>query len=253
MIDIACAAVLLDIEGTVSPVAFVHEVMFPYARAHVAEFLRNNAETAETKKAIELMAIDAGFSDADQWCRQTTGADDGAGEFLTGVVHQVETWMDRDAKLTGLKALQGQVWRRGFESGELVSALFPDALHSLRRWRQDGLPLFIYSSGSVTAQHLFFQHTRDGDLRELFSGYFDTTSGGKKEAASYHSIAGQIGLPPASICFISDVVEELDAAREAGMQTVLRFESSRPESGHCEISRFDQLTLAPGKPGQLRF
>ncbi len=239
MIEINCAALLLDIEGTVSPVPFVHDVMFPYARQHVDRFLTANWDEAEVDEAIERMAADAGFAGAAAWFANQSADDAMAKREL--VVRQVHQWIDRDAKLTGLKSLQGMVWRDGFESGQLVAGLFPDVLKKLNEWQRLGLPLYIYSSGSVAAQKLFFGHTHDGDLLALFSGFFDTTAGGKLDSASYRKIADQIGFEPGSICFISDVVGELDAARDAGLQTLLRDDSRGEANGHPVIRGFEQV------------
>ncbi len=249
MIEIACRSVLLDIEGTVSPVAFVYDVMFPYARQHLAGFLTAHWDTPPVRQTIELLAIDHGASDSDAWFRQHNVSD--AERQLEFVVQSVLRLMDQDAKVTGLKQLQGLVWRSGFESGQLVASLFPDVTPRLRGWYQAGLQLFVYSSGSIAAQQLFFGHTREGDLRGLFSGYFDTTTGNKKQSDSYLAIASQIGQPPASICFISDVTDELDAARQAGMPTIWRADESGPvrdgdpalKDSHPIIASFDQIRL----------
>jgi enolase-phosphatase E1 len=144
-----------------------------------------------------------------------TGASGGA------IVTVLQGWIDEDRKHTALKALQGMIWKAGYENGDFAAHVYADAADQLRAWHAAGLPLYVYSSGSVGAQKLFFGHSEAGDLLPLFSGHFDTEIGGKREAASYTRIAEALALPPSEILFLSDVVEELDAAREAGMQTVL--------------------------------
>jgi enolase-phosphatase E1 len=152
-------------------------------------------------------------------------------------------WMDEDRKITPLKDLQGLIWRTGYESGELRSHVYEDAVRGLRRWHAAGLRLYVYSSGSIPAQQLLFAYTRDGDLRPLFSGYFDTTTGPKLESLSYGRITAVLGLPPRSIVFLSDHPGETGAAAEAGLQTVLLVrEESPPVQG--EFARnFDEIAL----------
>lgn len=147
---------------------------------------------------------------------------------LDAIVHALHAWSDRDVKITPLKELQGMIWKDGFESGEIRAPLYDDAVDAMRRYRSCGVRLFIYSSGSIAAQQLLFGHAVAGDLRPLFEGYFDTTTGPKREAASYRRIAQTIGLQPERVVFFSDHPHELDAARDAGMQTV---QLARPEDG----------------------
>lgn len=233
--SISCTAVLLDIEGTVSPVAFVYDVMFPFIRNNVESFLRENRHLAPVQEAIRLVGEDIGRSDTQTWLNEN------GSEPLSTVTTAVHQLMDRDAKVTGLKQLQGLIWKDGFDSGQLVAELFSDVLPKLKQWKSTGLDLYIYSSGSIGAQKLFFGHTTEGDLLSLFSGHFDTTSGNKKEAGSYTCIADQIGVAPSSICFVSDVVAELDAAAEAGMKTLLRPTGDIPDGPHPCISSFEEI------------
>ena len=241
MIRIKCKSVLLDIEGTVSPVAFVFDVMFPYAREHAESYVVANWSDEATRRALDAMAIDNGFASRSDWFGSASAISDSAQQQV--VVKSVHQLMDRDAKLTGLKSLQGLIWRKGFESEQLVSELFPDVVPQLRAWKASGLQLYIYSSGSIAAQKLFFGHTREGNLLELFSGFFDTTSGNKKEAESYRAISKSIGSPASQICFISDIVAELDAARESGMQTILRPASECTNNNHPAIDSFFSIEL----------
>jgi len=145
-------------------------------------------------------------------------------------------WMDADAKQTPLKALQGLLWREGYESGALHGAMYPDVAPCLRRWHAAGLRLFIYSSGSTEAQRLIFGHSTAGDLTGLLSGYFDTRVGAKREAQSYRTIAQSIGMPPGAVLFLSDVEAELDAAGSAGFAT-------------CQLVRSTDSTVASARHG----
>ncbi len=240
MIQLAGTVVLLDIEGTVAPVTFVYEVMFPFVRQHVGQFVQSNWQQPDVQQAIAMVATDLGHASAEHWL---TGDEPQSNQQrICSAVHEM---MDRDAKLPGLKQLQGLIWRSGFESGELVADLFPDVLRNLRRWKDRGLLLYIYSSGSVEAQQLFFGHTTAGNLLELFSGYFDTTTGNKKQASSYQTIANQLGQPPGEIIFISDSLPELDAARQAEMQTVWRTDE-RQSTPHYVIDSFEEIEIQTG-------
>jgi enolase-phosphatase E1 len=237
--DISCRCVLLDIEGTVAPVAFVTDVMFPFARAHVPAFLKTTWNEPRTREAVGAIARDMGYAGYDDWF-SPAHADDPVSRQQT-IIETVFELMDKDAKMTGLKLLQGLVWRSGFESGELVAKLFKDVVPALHRWKESGLKLAIYSSGSVEAQRLFFGHTSEGNLLGLFSGFFDTTSGNKKSSDSYRTIAATLGAGPEQICFISDIAEELDAAHDAGMITLLRGDCPLARSPHKRIDDFSTV------------
>jgi enolase-phosphatase E1 len=239
-VDVLCSAMLLDIEGTVAPVAFVHEIMFPFARKRIPGYLNSNWSAPETRRALDLIAIDEGFASAADWFRDAGLKTDGEQREL--VVNMTHALMDRDAKTTGLKFLQGLVWQSGFHSGELQAPLFADVLPMLRFWRGAGLDLYIFSSGSIAAQKLFFGHTTQGDLQDFFAGWFDTTSGSKRDPDSYSAIAAATGHPPEQICFASDVEGELDAAREAGMVTVLRA-AADTSSSHPVVTSLEQIRV----------
>lgn len=198
------SAVLLDIEGTTSSIAFVHEVLFPYARRALPDFVREHAGEPAVRAELDATAAAAGIDSGD----------------LDAISATLLAWIDEDRKATPLKSLQGMIWEAGYRSGAFRAHLYPDTLPAMQAWHAAGLPLYIYSSGSVRAQRLFFEHSDAGDLRHLLSGYFDTGSGAKREAQSYHNIAGTLELPPECILFLSDVPEELDAARAAGVQTI---------------------------------
>jgi len=195
-------AILTDIEGTTSSISFVHEVLFPYAASHLAEFVRSRRGDAEVEAQLQEVAALSGVSI----------------EATDALIDQLQSWIREDRKITPLKALQGMIWKHGYEQGHFKGHVYPDAVEHLRRWRADGLQLYVYSSGSVQAQKLIFGYTEYGDLTPLFSGYFDTNIGGKREADAYRRILAQIGLPGDQVLFLSDIEEELQAAQAAGLQ-----------------------------------
>jgi enolase-phosphatase E1 len=228
MITFGGKLILLDIEGTVSPLAFVHDVMFPYARQRAGAYIATHWGAA----VIAPLAHDAGVPSFDSPAEAEAA---------------VYRLMDADAKVTGLKQLQGMIWEEGFRSGELRSTLFDDVPQALEEWYQQGREIRIYSSGSIHAQKLFFAHTERGDLTRHFSGYYDTTTGSKRESTSYTAIAVDCGLPAEQILFVSDLMEELNAARNAGMMTALAIRpGNKPqaESGHPAFHSFSELMLS---------
>ncbi|TGX52446.1 acireductone synthase [Sphingomonas gei] len=187
-------AILLDIEGTTSSIAFVAEVLFPYARTHLRDFV-----AAHPDAVAPILAEVPG--------------DDPLATLLQ--------WIDEDRKATPLKTLQGMIWAQGYADGTLKGHVYPDTPEALRRWRGAGIPVHLYSSGSIAAQKLLFRNSEAGDLTPLLSGYFDTTSGPKREVESYATIAATLGLPPAVMLFVSDIRAETDAARTSGMDALL--------------------------------
>lgn len=209
--------ILLDIEGTTTPISFVHDVLFTYAREHVRDYLiqHSNDLTNEIAQLREEHTRDTD-SGADSSTEPPPFADDP--DSITAYVH----WLiDRDRKSTGLKSLQGLIWREGYRNGTLKAQVFDDVRPSFERWQKAGLRVSIFSSGSVLAQQLLFAHTEDGDLTSFISEYFDTNVGAKGDAESYRRIASEMSLSPSEIIFISDVTTELQAASAAGMGTRL--------------------------------
>lgn len=205
------SVLLLDIEGTTTPISFVYEVLFPYARQAFASFLSEHWSDAEVSNQVRQLG--ANLHDP------------------AAATRAVLELMDQDRKLGPLKALQGLIWEHGYRSGALKSQLFADVAPVLRWRKARGLRTFIYSSGSVLAQKLLFEHTSEGDLRGLLDGYFDTAVGSKGEAASYRVIANEIG---ASGVFATDVVAEALAAREAGWGAViLNRPGNHPQPDHA--------------------
>ena len=226
-------AVLLDIEGTTTPVDFVHQTLFPFARARVAAFLDGHPEEASTDLALlhdEYEQDRARGLEPPPW----------------DPVTYVHWLMDQDRKSTGPKSLQGKIWEQGYRAGVLRGDVYPDVAPALARWRRQGKRIGIYSSGSVLAQKLLFSHSTAGDLTPFLEAHFDTTTGPKKEAESYRKIAAALALPASTVLFLSDVVAELDAARDAGMRTSLcvRDRAAGPnDSDHLVVRSFDEVPL----------
>jgi enolase-phosphatase E1 len=231
--------ILLDIEGTTSPIAFVYDVLFPYARARLETYFEITGDSRACREVCEQIARDAGHASVAAW-RKTAGS---PSQYLA--IAELRRLMDADAKTTGLKAWQGLVWEQGYRSGELVSELFDDVPPALHAWRAEGRDVRIYSSGSADAQKLFFGHTRYGDLLPFLRGHYDTTIGPKRESASYERIAAQMELPPSEVLFASDVSAELDAARDAGLATVLVVRPGNPPQpdghGHAEVRSLAEI------------
>ncbi len=210
--------ILLDIEGTVSDIRFVYDVMFPFAKKNLAGFLKDNWGSPPVQAAVKTLATDAGIASIEDWLGPNWQSD-GSGSIAKLSVH-CEQLMAIDSKATGLKLLQGLIWQSGFECGLLRAELFPDVLPALEVWKANGLDLRVYSSGSILAQKMFFKYTVLGDLSDLFSAHYDTTIGNKREAASYVRIASESQFDPSEIVFVTDVHAELIAAGQAGMQVV---------------------------------
>ena len=229
-LTIHAGAVLTDIEGTISDIAFVRNVLFPYARRALPGFIAAHGDEPPVREQLDAAAELGGIDPAD----------------TAAIVDQLQRWIDEDRKAPPLKALQGMIWRTGYSTGEFTSHLYDDAWQALAGWHQSGLPLYVYSSGSVEAQRLYFRYTAHGDLEGWFDGFFDTTVGAKTEAASYHAIVDRIGIPAADLVFFSDIVAELDAAAQAGIQTV-QLDRGQAITGavHPVIPNFFELALEP--------
>jgi enolase-phosphatase E1 len=212
-------ALVLDIEGTTTPVAFVYDVLFPYARAHLGEYLREHVRAEEVRAAIGRLRI--------EWMEEANRGEtppewpDVPVDPGGSAVAYLEWLMDRDRKSPALKSLQGAVWDRGYETGELRGVVFEDVPPAFGDWVEGGIEIAIYSSGSELAQRRLFGTTARGDLTRFISRFFDTGIGPKTSSDSYRRIAASLSLPPARIMFVSDTPSELDAARAAGFQVVL--------------------------------
>ncbi len=226
--NITTRAIITDIEGTTSSLSFVKDVLFPYARRWIAEFVRaHRNDSAVQPLLVEIQKI--------------TGSDFD----IERIIDQLHRWIDEDKKITPLKALQGLIWEEGYRRGEFKGHVYADALHRLRKWHDRGIKLYVFSSGSVQAQKLLFGFSDRGDLTPLFAGYFDTTIGAKKDPAAYRKIADAIGEEPPQIVFLSDIEEELDAARAVGMRTfwLVRDGMLDPAASHTQVKNFDQISL----------
>lgn len=222
-------AIVTDIEGTTSSIDFVHQTLFPYARQHLRRYLHEHASAPHVQAQLAATAALEG--------RALASIDEAA--------DVLERWIAEDRKATPLKDLQGLIWAEGYAAGELSGHVYPDTAPHLRRWHGDGKRLYVYSSGSEAAQKLIFGHSDAGDLTPLFSGYFDTRIGMKREAASYRTILERIALPGDAVLFLSDIGEELDAAREAGMQTcqLIRDDKARPFPAHRQARDFSDVPV----------
>jgi len=226
--------ILTDIEGTTSSISFVRDVLFPYARDALPDFVREHGHDPRVRHWLDVVAVENGGLCQDAMIAET-----------------LQGWIDQDRKHTALKALQGLIWEAGYREGDFTAPLYPDVAPALRAWHAAGHGLAVYSSGSVPAQKLLFSHTDAGDLVPLFRDFFDTEIGHKRDADSYRLIADRLDRSPGDILFLSDVVAELDAAREAGMRTVLldRIEdypqpriTDEATHGHARAEAFSQVT-----------
>ena len=226
--------ILTDIEGTTSSISFVRDVLFPYARDALPDFVREHGHDPRVRHWLDVVAVENGGLCQDAMIAET-----------------LQGWIDQDRKHTALKALQGLIWEAGYREGDFTAPLYPDVAPALRAWHAAGHGLAVYSSGSVPTQKLLFSHTDAGDLVPLFRDFFDTEIGHKRDADSYRLIADRLDRSPGDILFLSDVVAELDAAREAGMRTVLldRIEdypqpriTDDATHGHARAEAFSQVT-----------
>lgn len=224
--------ILTDIEGTTSSISFVKDVLFPYARRELPRFVREHAHEPEVRHWLDVVATECGAICDDAVIAET-----------------LQGWIDQDRKHTALKALQGMVWMAGYRSQDFTAHMYPDVAPQLQAWHEAGHRLAVYSSGSVPAQKLLFGNSDAGDLSDLFSAWFDTEAGHKRDADSYRLIADSLHRSPGDILFLSDVVAELDAAREAGMRTVLldrREDYPEPRTGdarngHARVESFAEI------------
>jgi enolase-phosphatase E1 len=234
-------ACVLDIEGTTTPVEFVYQTLFPYARAHAADYLRRAGGDPACRAALAELGEEhrADVARGD-FSRHAAGQSSPA-----GMIEYVNWLMDRDRKSPGLKALQGLIWQEGFRAGELRGEVYPDVRRAFERWRASGQEIYIYSSGSVLAQQLLFGSSNAGDLTRFLNGYFDTAVGPKTSPDSYRTIAERIGSTAPAILFVSDVTGELDAARAAELNTALCVRGQLPPGTgtHPIVHSFDEISV----------
>lgn len=228
--------ILTDIEGTTSSISFVKDVLFPYAAEHLPAFIQQQNHLPEVQTQLNAL-----------WQELPGLAQD-----LDATIEQLLAWIREDRKHTVLKSLQGMIWKRGYESGDYRAHVYPDAVQNLTAWHQQGIDIYIYSSGSIAAQKLFFRYCDAGDVCQLFKGHFDTTTGPKQSPEAYAKIIDQIALPPEEILFLSDVTAELDAAKLHGINTCWLVrpedcdasEKARNQSPHQSVTSFDDINLA---------
>ncbi len=222
-------AIITDIEGTTTSISFVKDVLFPYAQAHLAEYVRTHANDPVVKPLLDDVQTVVGKTlDIEQ------------------TIAQLLAWMATDQKITPLKSLQGLIWADGYKQGAFTGHLYSDVLPNLQKWKAQGIDLYIYSSGSVAAQKLLFGHTEQGDLTPLFSGYFDTHVGAKQDPAAYAKIAASIAVAPAELLFLSDSEAELEAAKAVAFNTCWLcrdIEPCNPLVKHIQAQNFDHIDL----------
>lgn len=223
-------AIVTDIEGTTTSISFVADVLFPYARERIARFVVEHAQ--DPAVSAEIAAVRAEINDSGASLEKV-------GQVLVG-------WIDQDKKITPLKTLQGLIWRYGYEDGSLKGHLYPEVAARLQAWKAAGIQLNVYSSGSEAAQKLLFGYSEAGDLTPLFDHFFDTRIGGKREAASYRHIRETLGFAAEEILFLSDIVQELDAAAEAGLKTIALDRQCIGDGfgAHPFVHNFDQIDLS---------
>ena len=222
-------AILTDIEGTTTSLSFVKDVLFPYAYERMQSFVVENRTNPAVAKLIDDVRYEVNNPVLS----------------LSGAIEQLKQWIRDDKKITPLKAIQGLMWQQGYANGDFTGHVYPDAVAGLQSWHAQGLQLYVYSSGSVQAQQLLFSYSDAGDLTPLFSGYFDTQVGHKRERGAYQHIAQAIGIAPEHILFLSDIREELDAAQQAGMQTCALVRENQATEGlqHPWVENFAQIDL----------
>jgi len=218
-------AIVMDVEGTTTSIAFVYEVLFPYARENLPAYIRSHEQEQTVRDQLAAVSKEAGQP-------LDTGE----------AVRKLLEWMEEDRKVTPLKTLQGLVWEHGYKQGDFKGHVYSDVPVALERWQDHGILLYIYSSGSAHAQKLLFENTEYGDLTRFLTGYFDTRIGNKQEHESYERITKLIDAPPETILFLSDTEAELEAADKAGLKTILldRDDSKKPEK-FLMVQSFDEI------------
>lgn len=236
-------AILLDIEGTTTPIDFVFRTLFPYARQRLEQFLLEHGSEPSIREDIDALR-EQHRADAAEKLNPPRWADDSPSAELASATAYSAWLIDRDSKCSALKSLQGKIWQEGYRMGDLRGEVYPDVPAALGRWSRQGRIICIFSSGSVLAQKLLFGSTAAGDLTGFLRAYFDTTIGPKNAPASYLRIAESLALQAPGILFISDIAKELDAAHDAGMQTTLCVRKGSTEqiaSAHRIVNSFDHI------------
>jgi enolase-phosphatase E1 len=240
--NVEVRAILLDIEGTTTPIQFVRNTLFPYAREHIEDFL--NRRWDEEAVAADIRSLQSQYLGAEGAESAPIWKNSSLADERESSLAYIRSLMDADDKCTPLKSLQGKVWQEGYETGELRAEVFRDVPPAFCRWSSKNKIIAIFSSGSVFAQQLLFANTCCGDLSRFLQAFFDTTMGSKRNPESYRKISSEIGTPCSSVLFISDAIPELDAAQAAGLETALCLraaESTDPASNHRVIRSFDEV------------
>lgn len=221
-------AIVTDIEGTTSSLSFVKDILFPYAKAHLPDYVRNNLQQAAVIDILQAV--------------QTIS---GKAMEVEQIIALMQQWIEQDLKHTPLKLLQGMIWENGYKQSDFTGHVYQDAYEQMLNWHKQGIKLYVYSSGSEAAQKLLFQYSDFGDISGLFSGHFDTRIGHKREASSYAKIVNTLALNPETILFLSDTVQELDAAMLAGMQVqwLKRDSANAHDSKYSGVSDFYQIKI----------
>ena len=221
-------AIVTDIEGTTTSISFVHDVLFPYARLHMRDFITAQQHDAEVSRQITAVSNEVGKALS-----------------LDETIDQLVAWIDADKKITPLKTIQGIIWETGFKNNDYQAHMYDDAVEYLKAWHKQGIRLYVYSSGSVRAQKLLYGYSDHGDLTPLFSGYFDTEIGAKADSSSYQHIVKTLSLGAKEILFLSDTEAELDAAKNAGIHTywLVRGQNPVEKSTHSQVSSFSAIQL----------
>jgi enolase-phosphatase E1 len=222
--------ILTDIEGTTTSVKFVYEILFPYFREHIGELRAMTSDVTVQQAFKQTVELAASLQN-----KRLHAVDD--------IINTLYRWSEEDRKLTPLKTLQGILWKRGYQTGQIKGHVYPDVAPSLKKWSENGFELGVFSSGSVAAQQLIFGYSEAGDLTAYFSHYFDTNTGGKRERETYPKIAAELGLGAGEILFLSDIVEELEAAEHCGMQTVQLVRPGTKPGWPRTVSDFSELEI----------
>lgn len=250
-VPLSVTAVLLDIEGTTTPITFVKDILFPYIQDNVEEYLQKHWHEEECQEDVRQLQLQA---EKDSGLKGFVPIPSNPGheaelQVIKGVVDNVRWQMSLDRKTTALKQLQGHMWRSAYATGKVKGEVYEDIVPALKRWKEAGMKLYIFSSGSVEAQKLLFAYSIEGDLLELFHGHFDTTIGSKVESESYRRIAGKIGCSTENILFLTDITKEAEAAREAGVHVAIAVRpgnaalTDEEKSQYRLITSFHQLIL----------
>ena len=220
---------LLDIEGTTCPVSFVSDVLFPFAKQELSQYIKQHWDKSPHDKPIQTAKkewLDDQSPESIQLKQQVM---QGGTEEIDALIQYLKHLISIDKKSTALKDLQGRIWEHGYNNGDLKSQLYPETAECLREWREQGITLSVYSSGSIQAQKLLYRHSPAGDLEKVFSHWFDTHTGPKKSTESYRTIAKQLQSSPNKIWFVSDNGSECDSARSAGMHTLFSLRKGNPD------------------------